>query len=642
MRRSFLTGAAVILAVIAPMPAVAAAPAEDVLAIVRQSSPSGSYLAGSYAGSQRDVRAAAAFLQAALRAEPENVGLLDRTFRLVLAAGETERAIGLANRLSALDSTNRVARLALAVRSIKTRQYAAAGSSLAPDVQGDRPDIAAVVVSAWATYAAGDAGEAVRVLDKLGENEIAMYLRDLHAGLIADAGGLAAEAGKRFEAVHKMDPATYFIADAYGSWLTRAGRWDDARKVYETFLNAVPNDGRAVEALADVEARKRRPPVIRNAGQGVAEALFSFGRFANSPATSEIALIYLNLALFLQPDHELALLTLASIAEQTGQYETAIEAYEKLPVRSIYRRDAEIQAAVNLSALDRFREAQQRLETLIYRAPNDLDAYLTLGNLLHRQQRYEEAARVFTRAVTAIGEPSPEHWRLYFARAVALHASGHWPQAEADLVTAVELAPDEPVLLNYLGYSWIDRGHKLDEGLRMVQQAVAARPNDGDIVDSLGWAYYRLGRYDEAVEVLERAVEIKASSWEINDHLGDAYWHVGRRLEARYQWAHARELEPSDEARVLIERKIEEGLDPVEAELAARRAEEMANPSDLEALDLEGGADSYTVVRGDTLWKIAEKVYGDGDRYPEIIRANESLRRNPNRLVPGQSLVIPR
>jgi Flp pilus assembly protein TadD len=156
----------------------------------------------------------------------------------------------------------------------------------------------------------------------------------------------------------------------------------------------------------------------------------------------------------------------------------------------------------------------------------------------------------------------PERWSLFYSRGIALERSGQWKRAEADLLHALELKPDQPLVLNYLGYSWIDRGENLERGLKMVEKAVELRPEDGYIVDSLGWAHYRLGDYPNAVQYLEKAIELVPEDPTINDHLGDAYWQNGRSIEARYQWRRALQFGPQEDEVKPIEAKLESGLAP--------------------------------------------------------------------------------
>ena len=632
--------------------AQAAVPADEVLRIVRDANPTGSYLAGRFASASRDSASAAAFLRSALRADPRNPVLLDGAFRSFLAAGDLEAGMELAERIGQADPANRIATLALSVRAIRNRQFVSARSMLRSAVEGEQPDVAATLVTAWSWYGQGNPDEAIKALDRLAGNQLSEYLRDLHSGLIADAVDMGEEAVARLGAAQALDAGNFFVNDAYARRLIRSGRLDEARAALQAMQQTFANDPRVTELMEDLEAGRVPDAVVSTARRGAAEAMFGFGRLANRTESAEIARIYLNLALYLEPQHELAVLALADLAENLQAPAHAIAAYRRLSPRSLFAREAQIRIAINLARQEKMAEATQQLETLIYRDPDDLSTYLALGNLLHSDKKYEEAAKVYTRALSTLRTPEGQHWSLFFSRAVSSDAAKNWPQAQADLKKALELAPEHPTLLNYLGYSWVDRGMNLAAGIDMIRRAVDARPNDGDIIDSLGWSYYRLGKYKDAVTELERAIEIKPQSWEINDHLGDAYWKVGRKLEAHYQWAHALEIVEEAETKALITRKINEGLEPVERELEAKRAAERAamEKEQTASAAAAGGAagrprpaaggETYTIQSGDSLWTIAQKLYGDGNRYNDIVRANETL--DPARLAPGQQIVIPR
>ena len=205
----------------------------------------------------------------------------------------------------------------------------------------------------------------------------------------------------------------------------------------------------------------------------------------------------------------------------------------------------------------------------------DAEAKLTYADLLRANERYDDSAQVLSGLIERSATPD---WRLLYMRGVAYERAGHWPQGERDLKAALELRPDEPELLNYLGYTWIDRGERLAEALGMVERAVAANPQSGAMVDSLGWAHYRLGDYKKAVDLLEQAVELEAGDPEINNHLGDAYWRVGRVLEARFQWAHARDLKPEPDDLKKIVEKIRTGL--IDEAASAETAKAPKKPGD--------------------------------------------------------------
>ena len=239
----------------------------------------------------------------------------------------------------------------------------------------------------------------------------------------------------------------------------------------------------------------------------------------------------------------------------------AIKVYERMPANSPLKRNAQIQLATNLDAADRSDEAIKILKGVTSEAPKDIEAIMALGNIERGRKKFGDCAGTYTQAIDANpGVTDKNTWVTYYYRGICEERSKQWSKAEADMRKALELQPEQPHVLNYLGYSWIDQGINLDEGMKMIKRAVDQRPDDGYIVDSLGWAYYRIGNYEDAVKNLERAIDLKPEDPTINDHLGDAYWRIGRTLEAKFQWAHARDLKPEAEELPKIEAKITNGL----------------------------------------------------------------------------------
>jgi Flp pilus assembly protein TadD len=282
--------------------------------------------------------------------------------------------------------------------------------------------------------------------------------------------------------------------------------------------------------------------------------------------------VYLQLALYLAPNHPMALLSLADLYEGVKKYELAIKIYDRVPTTSPMQRNAQIQRAIGLDTLDRTDEARTALEKLIADNPGDLEAITALGNLQRGRKQFAECADSYSKGIDGSGKADKPNWVIFYFRGICYERSKQWPKAEADMKKALELSPEQPLVLNYLGYSWVDQGINLDDGMRMIQRAVEQRADDGYIVDSLGWAYYRIGNYEEAVKHLEHAVELKPEDPTINDHLGDAYWRIGRVLEARFQWAHARDLKPEADDLPKIEEKLKLGLaDEPSAAAAAER-----------------------------------------------------------------------
>ena len=523
-------------------------------------SASGSYLAARHAGQQRDAASAAAYYRAALKRDPNNGELLDRVFLAFLVDGDVDEAVKFAERVAQADKNDRVARLVLGVNSLKRKQYASARRDLAQSIRGPITDLTATLLSAWSSLGANDSKGAITAIDHLAGPEWYAIFKDLHAGLIYDVAGNQKEAGKRLERAYKLDSTALRVVQAYGSWVSRNRSPKEAMTVFETFDKTLPRHPLVVEAMDKLKAGEKLPPLVANVQAGAAEALYGLGASLGRRGGEDLGLVYLQLSLFLSPNHPLALLSLADLYEALKKPELAIKIYDRVPTSSPLHRNAAIQMAANLDSLDRADEAQKHLEALIKQNPDDLEAIMALGNVLRGHKKFAECANVYSKGVSAIQKPEKANWVVYYFRGICYERSKQWAKAEADLTKALELFPDQPHVLNYLGYSWIDQGIKLDEGMEMIKKAVQQRPDDGYIVDSLGWAYFRLGNYEEATKQLERAIELKPEDPTINDHLGDAYWRVGRVLEARFQWAHARDLKPDAEELPKIEEKLKEGL----------------------------------------------------------------------------------
>jgi len=524
------------------------------------STASGSYLAARHAGQQRDAAAAAGYYRSALKRDPNNGELLDRAFLSFLVDGEIDEAVKFADRVVQADKNDRVARLVLGVHELKRKLYPAARKDLAQSIRGPITDLTATLLSAWATYGANDAKGAIAAIDHLAGPDWYAIFKELHAGLISDLSGNQKEAGKRLEHAYKLDSTALRVVEAYGSWISRNRSPKEALPIFESFDKALPRHPLVTEAMEKLKAGEKLPPLVSNAQAGAAEALYGLGASLGRRGGEDLGLVYLQLSLFLAPNHSLALLSLADLYESLKKPELAIKVYDRVPASSPLHRNAGIQMASNLDSLDRPEEAQKHLEALIKQNPDDLEAIMALGNVQRGHKKFAECADVYSKGIATIGKPEKANWVIFYFRGICNERSKQWAKAESDLKKALELFPDQPHVLNYLGYSWIDQGINLDEGMEMIKKAVQQRPDDGYIVDSLGWAYYRVGNYEEATKQLERAIELKPEDPTINDHLGDAYWRVNRVLEARFQWAHARDLKPDPEDLPKIEEKLKSGL----------------------------------------------------------------------------------
>ena len=531
----------------------------------------GSYLAARHASVERDATNAAAFYRSALRTDPKNNELLDRAFISSLAEGNIDEAVKLADRVLTIDKTNRVARLVVGVRDLKAKKYAAAQTNINQSVRGPITDLVATLLAAWATTGAGDSKAAIANIDKLAGPEWYPIFKDLHAGMILDFANKPKDAGTRFERAYKLDDSALRVADAYARWLSRNSGNEAALGVYEAFNKKLARHPLVLEGIKETKAGKKLPPLVDSVQTGAAEALYGIGASLTRRGGEDLALVYLQLSLYLAPNHSLALLSLADLYESVKKPAMAIKVYEKVPENSPLKRNAQIQQATDLDAADRSEEAIKILRTVTAEDPKDLEAIMALGNIERGKKKFADCAQTYTQGIDALPAVEKSSWVYFYFRGICMERSKQWAKAEGDMKKALELQPEQPHVLNYLGYSWIDQGINLNDAMKMIKRAVDQRPDDGYIVDSLGWAYYRIGNFDEAVKTLERAIDLKPEDPTINDHLGDAYWRVGRTLEANFQWAHARDLKPEAEELPKIEAKIANGLpsDPTPAAASA-------------------------------------------------------------------------
>ncbi len=613
------------------------------------SSLSGSYLAGRSADASNDVDAALAYLTYTLEADPGNAVLSERVLMLRLAAGDMEPAINLAEKLVISDNRNPTARMALAAASLKRGRYALAQNELKETIKSPLATLTAGLLGAWADQGQGKTDAALKTVDGLTGPAWYDIFKDFHHALIADAAGRKAEAEAAITKAYETDGTAMRIVEAYARIVARNGHRDQAVRVLTEFLGGQPAHPILTELLAELKAGESPAPIAPTAQAGAAEVLYGLGSAIGTEEGASLAAAYLQVAHYLDPNIGLVVVALGDLFQAANQCEKAIKIYEKVPGSSPLRRNAAIQTGSCLDALGRTDEGATAIRRVVDADPEDIEAAIALGNLYRAHDRFAEAADAFTLGVKAISDETEADWRIYYFRGVSYERTKRWPEAEADFKLALKLNPNQPQVLNYLGYSWVDMGLNLDEALNMIRTAVDLRPNDGYIVDSLGWAYYRLGRYEDATENLERAVELRPEDTVINDHLGDAYWRVGRKREALFQWAHARDLKPDEAELAKILAKIKNGLDETLPEAVPGVETPTALPvgpkeTKVAAVNPTDGAkapSSVTVETGDSLSTIAERVYGDKGLYLRIFDANKDRIVNPDVIYPGMTLTIP-
>ena len=532
-------------------------------------SPLGHYLSARLAQAEMDSGRAVNFYDVALSANPDNQALLHQTMLLMLAEGRIANAISLAQRRIARHSDAAMARLILASQAIRDNDLATARKHLSKTNRKKFMSLLQPLLLAWINSADNRYGEALKALNHLRKRNAFKPFRTYHSALISDFSGYDTAAREFFEETLKSNAwRSSRVSLNYGGFLSRQGQRDDALVLFNEILERNPNNPAIDAALRKLKAGETLWPPITTAAQGVAEAFLSAGYAFSGSREVETARIYSQLALYLRPDLDPARMLLAEMFESEQRYKDAIDIYKEVRASSPLHWSARIRIASNMSNLERVDETVTLLRNMAAEKPKDTTALIIVARVLRAQERFEETIatynKVFERIYVQNDELQKHHWVLLYERGVAYERAKQWDAAEADFLKALELRPNEPRLLNYLGYSWIDRGENLERARTMIEKAVSKRPEDGYVVDSLGWVFYRLGRYEEAVKYLERAVELRPQDPIINDHLGDAYWRAGRKLEARFQWNHAIDLGAEEKMIPDIRAKQANGLEPIQ------------------------------------------------------------------------------
>jgi tetratricopeptide (TPR) repeat protein len=332
-----------------------------------------------------------------------------------------------------------------------------------------------------------------------------------------------------------------------------------AKAIYDRYKKRRPSTSMLDSAYQRIKSGKKPKPNNRSAQDGIGEALFSLG-FAIQSQSPRQTVIFTQLAVYLRPSFTIAKLLLAESLDGNDRLEDAIKVYLSVAKDPAYAWTARLRIASNLDRLDDTEDAIGELKAMSKENPTRIDALVNMGNILQRHKRYAESNKAYEQAKSRIPKFKTQHWSIFYSNGISYERIKKWPQAEKEFLKALELRPNHPSVLNYLGYSWVEQGLHLGRAQRMIRSAVKQRPRDGYIIDSLGWVLYRLGDMKGAVKQLERAIELRPEDPTINDHLGDIYWAVGRKNEAAFQWNRALMLEPEKDIIPKIELKLKEGL----------------------------------------------------------------------------------
>jgi tetratricopeptide (TPR) repeat protein len=511
----------------------------------------GNFLAGRFAMSEGDPSTAADDLLKAMAESPADPELTLQAFIACLNAGRPE-AVKLARQLP----DSQVAQLVLADVDIKAGRWDSAEDRFHGLPRQGMTQLLQPLLVAWAQQGAGHTDTALSTLRPYVENPRFRSLFALQAAMIADLGDRPDVAAGLYRSVESdMAEPNLRLVQILASWQARSGQAAEAQKTLAALPVGAPDLSIAMPALL---ASVTKRPVPR-AVDGVAESYFTFAAMLRARDADDFSMIMLRLAIELRPDFTAARLLAADILESQHHPQAALRMLTEVPATDPIVSVVQLRRAALTDRLGHREDAMRDLERMARDYPDSPLPDEQRGDILRLTQRFPDAVAAYDKAIGRISHPSPTDWVVYYDRGVAEERSRQWPKAKADFEHALQLSPDQPFVLNYLGYSMADMGSHLDEARQMIQSAAERRPNDGAITDSLGWVLFRQGHTKDAVQALERAVELEPEDATINGHLGDAYWAAGRKIEAQYQWRRALTLNPTPDDAAKLAAKLSTG-----------------------------------------------------------------------------------
>ena len=528
---------------------------------IKDDSSLSNYLAAIYAREHGDQNKATQSYMRLLDEEPINLKVLEEAFSYFIFVGDFDNAFKVVQDHYSLSDENVASAMLLALRAFKKKRVPEMNMYLERVTGFGFDTLMTPLMQAWALAREGKTNEGLARLEELLGNDPFEPFYAEHQAFILDYDGRKEEAEKHYlNLINRTEVTSLQPVLNYSAMLQASGREDDARLLLDRFLLKIPASKQLQAAIQKLEKGKKLKSIAKKPEHALAIGFLRTGIELGRDRALLPAIVYTRFATFLHPKLDEAHLFLGNLFSSEDYPELAFAAFDKVNKKGPFLEAALLRQAFVMSGEDNWDGAITLVEEFLVGNPDSVQSLIALGDLYRNQEKYAEALPYYERSITLKGELEPQDWFLLFTRAICYERLERWEEAEADFRKTLEFNPDEPDVLNYLGYSWIDRGINLEEGRAMIEKAVEQRPNSGAILDSLGWAQYLMEEYEEAVENLERAILLEPGDPTINDHLGDAYWKAGREREARFQWDHALKLDPpqGDEKKIAL--KIEYGL----------------------------------------------------------------------------------
>lgn len=519
----------------------------------------GDYLAGQQAQANYDWNKASDMFENLLRIDSDNLAIQKRVMGLALGAGNFNRALKMAESINQKAPQEALAQIIIAINDFKYGRYNEARIRM-NKMKNDGLGTIQPLVVAWCDAALGNMN-----LTPLKDSPSFLYQSVMIADYVNDKDAIHMLAG-RYDFTKIPTPVA--ALENMGDIFARYGEFNEAQEIYTALEKAVPERTMelslklaALNNQSNAGVKPQKPgmsPVKTSPQLGLAQALRDTGTLLSNEYI-ETAILFTQMSRMLEPNSPESLRLLAQFSTHAGRYKDAIAYLSTINPANLELDDSALnvrQIAALLEMDGQNDEAIRVLEDLVSRRKN-VDAQVQIGDIYRASEKYEDALKAYNKAEELLGGKIPDkNWELLFARGMTNERLSNMKDAENDLLAALTYEPDQPYVLNYLGYSWLSRNINLDKAAEMIEKAARLKPDDGAIIDSLGWVYFKTAKYNDAVLKLEAAVELQPYEAEINDHLGDAYWKVGRKKEARYQWLRAANLEKdADKSGKILEKQ---------------------------------------------------------------------------------------
>jgi len=523
----------------------------------------GTYLSARHAEAGSSLTRAANYFVKALQHDPENSGLLRQAYFLNAQIGRIDVAIPYARKSYENSSRLAIAPLIIAIGHYRDGDYEKAKTYIERMSVRSLNGFALPMLKAWIFAAVNDRTSALAAIAPYQDQELTHTTYNIVAGLLMEFFGDKVQAAEHYGRLAEQRNHSIAELRAVSAALHRLGRTENARELIERYRKSVSPDALSVNYLNSFADPTYGSQAV-TAQLGMAEALFSASQLLllnnNRGFSAQVSIVYAHLALYLNKNFQLARRVIGATLAARSFYKESNIVLNEIAHGTPGHIFAQLLIAENLERVDRTEEALKVLRDIAQQELTIPEPLISIGDILRRNDRFREAVAAYDEAFDRYPNREPSEWAVYYTRGIALERAKYWRRAEKDFKKALELKPDEAIVLNYLGYSWLARGENLTKAREMIELAVTKRPEDGFIIDSLGWAMYVMKEYPEAVTFLERATDLQPSDPTINEHLGDAYWKVGRKTEAHFQWRRALSMEPDQAQRASIREKLDQGL----------------------------------------------------------------------------------